>query len=106
MKYLVNQDNTSTIKMMKGDMRVCGSRTRKIHIRYYFYVTERVKDGIIVVTYCPTKDMVADCLSNPSQGSLFCLHCNTLMGIAHDLADQYATAKIAKAKLTSEHLSS
>ena len=31
-KNVVKQDNTSTIKMMKGGMRVCGSRTRNIHI--------------------------------------------------------------------------
>ena len=70
---LVKQDNTSTIKMVKGGVRVCGARTRNIHIRY-FYATERVKDGTIVVTYCPTKEMVADYLSKPLQGSLFSKH--------------------------------
>ena len=60
---LVKQDNTSTIKIVKGGVRVCGPRTRSIHIRY-FYATERVKDGTIAVTYCPTKEMVADYLSS------------------------------------------
>ena len=54
--------------------------------------------------------MVADYLSKPLQGSLFCLHRNTLMGITSEMADQYqmeyAAAKIAKAKLTHDHLSS
>ena len=107
-KNLVKQDNTSTIKMMKGGVRVCGTRTRNIHIQY-FYATERVKDGTIVVTYCPTKEMLADYLSKPLQGSLFCLHRNTLMGITSDMAVQYqieyTAANIAKAKLTSDHLS-
>ena len=31
-KNLVKQDNISTIKMMKGGVRVCGARTRNIHI--------------------------------------------------------------------------
>ena len=95
--------------MVKGDVRVCGARTRNIHIRY-FYTTERVKDGTIVVTYCPTKEMVADYLSKPLQGSLLRLHNKSLMGITSEMADQfqieYAAAKIAKVKLTHDHLSS
>ena len=95
--------------MVKGGVRVCGARTRNIHIRY-FYATVRVKDGTIVVTYCPTKEMVADYLSKPLQGSLFCLHQNMIMGGTHDLVDQfqmdYVVAKIARAKLPNDHLSS
>ena len=68
-----------------------------------------MKDGTIVVTYCLTKEMVADYLSKLLQGSLFCLHRNTLMGITSELADQYqieyATAKVAKEKLKRDHLS-
>ena len=86
---LVKQDNTSTIKMVKGGVRVCGARIRNIHIRY-FYATERVKDGTIVVTYCPTKEMVANYLSKPLQTSLFRLHLhqNTLMGVTPELVGQ------------------
>ena len=83
-KNVVLQDNTSTIKMVKGGRRVCGSRTRNIHIRY-FYAHERVNDGTIIVTYCPTKEMVSDYLSKPLQGSLFCAHRNKLMGITTEL---------------------
>ena len=108
-KDLVKQDNTSTIKMVKGGVRVCGPRTRSIHIRY-FYATERVKDGTITITYCPTKEIVADYLSKPLQGNLFRLHRNTLMGLATNVATQYQTdysvEKLARAKLVSDHLSS
>ena len=94
--------------MVKGDRRVCGSRTRNIHIRY-FYPRERVKDGTIVVTYYPTKEMISDNLSKLLQGSLFWIHCNTLMGITLEQADQYkleyAAAKALKAKMASDHLS-
>ena len=47
---LIKQDNTSTMKLAQGGRRVCGKRTRHIAIRY-FYVTERINDGTIVVTY-------------------------------------------------------
>ena len=104
-KKLVKQDNTSTIKILKGGVRVCGLRTRNIHIRY-FCAHERLKDGTIVVTYCPTKEMVYDYLSKPLQGSIFCLHCSTLMGITFELADQYNIEHVvAKAKIASDHLS-
>ena len=73
--------------MLKGDVRVCGPKTRNIHIQY-FYVHERLKDGTIVVTYYPTKEMVPDYLSKLLQGSLFCFHRNTLMGVTSELADQ------------------
>ena len=69
-KNVVLQDNTSTIKMLKGGKRVCGQHTRNIHVRY-FYAHERVDDGTIHITYCPTKEMVSDYLSKPLQGSLF-----------------------------------
>ena len=69
-----------------------------------------MNDGTIVVTYYPTKEMVADYLSKPLQGSLFCSHRNTLMGITHEQVDQfqmdYAAAKIARGKIPNDHLSS
>ena len=68
-----------------------------------------MKDGTIVVTYYPTTPMITDYLSKPLQGSLFCLHRNTLMGITSEMADQYqmeyAAAKVATAKLTHDRLS-
>ena len=100
-KNLVKQDNMSTIKMVKGGRRVCGSRTRNIHIKY-FYDYERVNDGTIVVTYCPTKELVSDYLSKPLQGSLFQTHRNTLMGITPEQEIQYKIAyvneKVLRAK--------
>ena len=68
-----------------------------------------MKDGTIVVTYCPTKEMVSDYLSKPLQDSLFRIHHNTRMGITSEQADkyklEYAAAKVAKAKMASDHLS-
>ena len=94
--------------MLQCGKRVCGSRTRNIHIRY-FYAHERVSDGTIVVTYCLTKEMVSDYLSKPLQGSLFRTYRNTLMGITleqdihYKLA--YAQEKALRAKEASDHLS-
>ena len=69
-----------------------------------------MKDGTIVVTYCPTKEMVADYLSKLLQGSLFRLYRNTLMGITPELVDQYqmeyASVRIARVELPNDNLSS
>ena len=107
-KTVLLQDNTSTIKMLKGGKQVCGQRTQNIHIRY-FYAHERVTDGTIAVTYCPTKEMVSNYLSKPLQGSLFQVHCSTLMGITPELDIQYklsyAKDKALRAKAARDHLS-
>ena len=87
-RNLADQDNTSAIKLEKGGRRACGKRTRNIKIRY-FYVTERIKDGTVVVNYCPTASMVADYLSKPIQGSLFRVHRNTLMGVTEQEIKQF-----------------
>ena len=76
-----------------------------MHI-WYFCAHERLKDGTIVITYCPTKEMASDYLSKPLQGSIFFLHYNTLIGITFELADQYNIEYVAaKAKIASDHSS-
>ena len=107
-KTVLLQENTSTIKMLKGGKHVCGQQTRNIHIRY-FYAHERVAGGTIEVTDCPTKEMVSGYLSKPLQGSLFQVHHNTLMGITPELDLQYKLSyvkdKALRAKAARDHLS-
>ena len=106
-KNIVFQNNTSTIRLVKGGRRVCGSRTRSIQI-CYFYAHERVEDGTIVVTHCCTKEMVSNYLSKPLSGSLFWTHCNTLIGTSaaeeslYKIA--YAKEKALRAKAASNHV--
>ena len=63
---------------------------------------------MMIVTYCPTKEMVSDYLSKLLQGSLFRTHCNTLIGISE--ADcitykvAYAEQKALRAKAIHDHL--
>ena len=55
--------------------------TRHLSIKYH-YVTLKLNDETITaVTYQPTKEMVADYLSKPLQGSLFRKHRNAILGI-------------------------
>ena len=74
-----------------------------------FYAHERVEDGTIIVTYCPTKEMVSGYLSKLLQDSLFRTYHNTLMGILE--ADclfykvAYAEQKALRVKAICDHLS-
>ena len=87
-KNLAKQDNTSTIKLARNGRRSCGQRTRHINIRY-FYITDKINDGTVVVSYCPTKEMVSDYFTKPLQGSLFRQHRNAIMGITSADYDRY-----------------
>ena len=77
---IVEQDNTSSIKLKKNGKRSSSKRTRHIDIRY-FYITSKVKDGSILIEYCPTEEIRADFMTKAIQGSLFQKHRNTIMGI-------------------------
>ena len=87
-RVVIKQDNTSTIQLARNGKRSSTKRTRHIAIRY-FYVTSKVKDGSVVITYCPTKEMVSDYLTKPLQGSLFRTHRNGILGISSDDVIRY-----------------
>ena len=64
-KTIIQQDNTSAIKMERFGKRSSTKRTRHLAIRYY-YVTSLLNEGLITaVTYEPTESMVADYLTKP-----------------------------------------
>ena len=67
---LLYQDNQSLIKLEQNRKAWSGKRTRHIAIRYYF-VTDRIAGGDLLVDYCPTEKMLADFFTKPLQGKLF-----------------------------------
>ena len=66
---ILYQDNKSTIKLLENGKRSSSKRTRAINIRYFF-LTDQIEKGNLRVEYCPTKEMWADYLTKPLQGSL------------------------------------
>jgi hypothetical protein len=87
-KVLALQDNTSTMKLAQNGRRSCGQRTRHINIRY-FYITDKINDGTVVMSYCPTKEMISDYFTKPLQGSLFRQHRNAIMGVSQADYNRY-----------------
>jgi hypothetical protein len=67
---LLLQDNKSSILLERNGKASSGKRTRHINIRYFF-ITDRVNMKEVSIEWCPTKDMVADFMTKPLQGSHF-----------------------------------
>jgi hypothetical protein len=69
-KNILYQDNKSTILLENNGKRSSGQRTRAMNIRYFF-ITDQIAQGNIMIEYCPTDSMVADFLTKPLQGYKF-----------------------------------
>jgi hypothetical protein len=67
---VVAQDNKSSILLETNGMASSTKRTQHITVRYFF-VTDRIKKGNMIVKYCPTADMISGVLTKPLQGSTF-----------------------------------
>ena len=96
---ILNQDNTSSIRLEKNGKSSSTKRTKHINIRYFF-ITDRVKKGEVSIEYCPTDDMIADYFTKPLQGSKFRKFRNTILGIDekeyHQYKKDYHQAKNAR----------
>ena len=80
---MLQQDNTSAIKLEKNGKASSGKQTRHLHIRY-FYIKDLLEKKEFNVEYCPTEDMQADFLSKPLQGEPFQKMFKWLMGIENE----------------------
>ncbi len=78
-RNILFQDNTSAIKMIKNGIASCGSKSRHIHIRYFF-TKDVLKRENIDVEYCQTNQMLADYYTKPLQGKQFITLRNIIMG--------------------------
>jgi len=82
---VIFQDNKSTMLLERNGKASSSKRTKHIHVRYFF-ITDRISKGEVRVEWCPTKDMVADFLTKPLQGSLFKKFRDLIMG-AHPMRE-------------------
>ena len=77
---MLQQDNTSAIKLERNGKASSGKNTRHLNIRC-FCIKDLLDKGEFDVECCPTEDMQADFLSKPLQGKPFEKMFNWLMGI-------------------------
>jgi hypothetical protein len=78
---LLLQDNKISMLLEKNGKASSGKRTLHINIRY-FLITDRVNMKEVEFKWCPTKEMVADFMTKPLQGSHFRRLHNLMMGMA------------------------
>ena len=69
-RNIIYQDNKSAILLEKNGRQSAGKRSRAINLRYFF-VTDQVEKGNVMIEYCPTDDMISDFMTKPLQGEKF-----------------------------------
>ena len=79
----IYQDNQSAILLENNGAQSIGKGSRHITIKYFF-MTDKVKNKEVKVTYCPTKQMVADFFTKPLPGILYSTHRNAVLGISEE----------------------
>ena len=77
---IIFQDNKSTMLLERNGKASSSRRTKQINVRYFF-ITDRIAKGEVRVEWCPTKQMVADFMTKPLQGSAFRNFRNLIMGL-------------------------
>ncbi len=87
MQNLLLQDNKSSMLLKQNSKPSSGKCTGHNNIQY-FSITDRVDMLEVEIMWCPTKEMVADFMTKPLQGSHFRRLRSIIMG----------TASIAKPK--------
>ena len=76
---ILYQDNKSTILLEQNGKRSSSKCTRALNIRYFF-ITDQIKKGNLIVEYCSTTEMIAEFFSKPLQGTLFRKFRKSIMG--------------------------
>ena len=77
---ILYQDNKSTILLQENGRKSAGKRSRALNVRYFF-LTDQIEKGNLVVKYCPTDDMTADFMTKPLQGEKFIKFRAEIMGL-------------------------
>ncbi len=94
---LLLQDNKSSVLLDRNGKASSGKRTRHINIRYFF-ITDRVNTKEVEIKWCPTKDMVADFMTKPLQGSHFRRLRDLIMGMTYIKRSKNPTSSSVKLK--------
>ncbi len=76
---VIFQDNQSSILLERNGKASSSKMTKHINVRYFF-ITDRISKGEVCVQWCPTRDMLADFMTKPLQGSIFKKFRDIIMG--------------------------
>ena len=82
----LHQDNISAQLLIKNGKMSSGRKTKHIKAKFFF-LKDRVDEGEIAVIDCPTKEMWADVMTKPLQGTAFRIMRAELMNCALNYED-------------------
>ena len=85
---VLQQDNTSSIRLEINVKRSSVKRTRHINIRY-FYDIYKVRSVVVVIVHHLTGALVGDFLTKTLDGTPFKFHRDTTMGLDKELITYY-----------------
>ena len=69
-KNILYQDNTSAMLLEKNGKKFNTKNKKHINVHYYF-ITDQVETGEVVIEYCPMEEMLGDHFTKPLQAELF-----------------------------------
>jgi hypothetical protein len=96
---VVHQDNQSAMLLEANERGSSSKRTRHMNIRYFF-VADCQERNQIILTYCPTDEMIGDFFTKPLGGAKFRRFQNIIMNCD---VDEYGPVNIDE--LMSRHYS-
>ncbi len=76
---VIFQNNKSSILLEQNGKLSSSKHTNHINVSYFF-ITDRISKGEVRVEWCPTKQMVADFMMKPLQGTIFKKFRDLIMG--------------------------
>ena len=77
---ILKQDNKSAILLENNGRNSAGKQSRALNVPYFF-ITDQISQGNLIVEYCPTADMIGDFFTKPLQGLKFVNFRNAIMGM-------------------------
>jgi hypothetical protein len=84
------QDNKSSMLLEKNGKASSSKRTKHVTIRYFF-ATDKIAKGELIVEWCPTLEMIGDYMTKPLQGHLFIKFRDLIMGVVSAISMSVAT---------------
>jgi hypothetical protein len=84
------EDNKSSMLLEKNGKALSSKRTKHINIQYFF-MTDRIVKGELIVEWCPTLKMIGDYMTKLLQGHLFIKFCDLIMGMVTAILTSMAT---------------
>jgi hypothetical protein len=79
-KTVLHQDNKAAILLQENGVLSREKKSRHVDIKYFF-IKDRIEKGDIEIEFCGTDDMIADYMTKPLQGQLFCKFREAIMGM-------------------------